>query len=137
MLNQVSKQNASGVGAAVTTQIGCDSNMVNWSIKINKRRRNSGTIALTAKSPDATTAEVVAKLWRSCCFNAATSTAATYYAYGKPIDALILTPTALDGTLKKFVLAMVIYDLRRWSSCSTARNCCIENFLLTEFCRRF
>ena len=36
MLNQVSKQNASGVGATVTTQIGCDSNMVKWSIKISK-----------------------------------------------------------------------------------------------------
>lgn len=101
MLNQVAKQSASGVGAAVTTQIAPDGNAVNWSIKINKDGATSGTIALTAKSPDATTAEVVYDNYGAAVvFNAATSTSATYYAYGKPIDALILTPTALDGTYK-------------------------------------
>lgn len=101
MLNQVAKQSASAILAGTTTTITADPNMVNWSIKINKDGATSGTIALTAKSPDATTAEVVYDNYGAdVVFNAATSTAATYYAYGKPIDALILTPTALDGTYK-------------------------------------
>lgn len=101
MLNQVAKQSASAILAGTTTTITADPNMVNWSIKINKDGATSGTIALTAKSPDATTAEVVYDNYGAAVvFNAATSTSATYYAYGKPIDALILTPTALDGTYK-------------------------------------
>ena len=101
MLNQVAKQNASGVGAAVTTQIGGDSNMVNWSIKINKDGATSGTIALTAKSPNAATAETVYDSYGAAIvFNCASSTPQTYYFTGKPVDLVILTPSALDSTYK-------------------------------------
>jgi len=101
MLNQVAKQNASGVGAAVTTQIAPDGNAVNWSIKINKDSATSGTIALTAISANATTAETVYDSYGAAVvFDAATSTAQTYYFTGKPVDLVILTPSALNGTYK-------------------------------------
>lgn len=101
MLNQVAKQSASAILAGTTTTITADPNMVNWSIKINKDGATSGTIALTAKSPNAATAETVYDSYGAAImFNCASSTPQTYYFTGKPVDLVILTPSALDGTYK-------------------------------------
>ena len=99
MLNQRATTATTEVAADVTTNIGTDSNMIGWSIKINKGTANSGTIALTAKSPGASTAEVVYDSYGAAIsFNAASSTAQTYYFNGQPVDMVTLTPSTLNGT---------------------------------------
>lgn len=99
MLNQRATTSMQTVAADVTTSIGTDANMIGWSIKINKGTATTGTIALTAKSPGASIAEVVYDSYGAAIsFNAASSTAQTYYFIGQPVDMVILTPTTLNGT---------------------------------------
>jgi hypothetical protein len=99
MLNQRATTNEQTVAAATITNVGTDKNCVSWSIKIGAGTATSGTVAMTAKSPGASSGEVVYDEFGSAIvFNAATSTAQTYYFSNKPVDMVILTPTALDGT---------------------------------------
>ena len=89
------------VAAGVTTQIGTDSNMVGWSIKINKGTATVGTLTLTAVSPGATTGEACSDDTKApIVFNCATSTAQTYFFPFQPADLVIITPSGLDGTYK-------------------------------------
>jgi len=99
MLNQVSKTSTQTVAAGVTTTIGTDPNAASWSIKLNKGTATSGTMALTAKGPGASTAETVYdQNGVAIVFNAASSTPQTYYFTNKPVDSIVITPTALNGT---------------------------------------
>ena len=100
MLNTVSPQKSTGIGASVTTSIYCDPNATRHQIKINKDGGTSGTLALTAKTRGADSAEVVYDQYGAAItFNLASSTAATYVIDGS-FDEFIITPTTLNGTYK-------------------------------------
>ena len=99
MLNQVSKMPMTSVLAGVTTEAPTDPNSTSWSIKINKGTATTGTVTLTAKSRGATTAETVYDSnGVAIVFNAASSTAQTYYFPNTPVDLVVMTPSTLDGT---------------------------------------
>ena len=100
MLYQTAPQSKSAIAAATTTQIFCDPNATRHQIKINKDGGTSGTLALTAKTRGADSAEVVYDQYGAAItFNLASSTAATYVIDGS-FDEFIITPTTLNGTYK-------------------------------------
>lgn len=100
MLQTVSPQKVTGIAAGTTTTIFCDPNATRHQIKINKDGGTSGTLALTAKTRGADSAEVVYDQYvAAITFNLASSTAQTYIIEGN-FDELIITPTALNGTYK-------------------------------------
>ena len=101
MLNTVTRQADDGIASGVTTVIKVDPNATGWSIKINKDGATSGTLALTGKSPGASTAETVYDQYGvAISFDCATGTSQTYRFADQPMDEVIITPTTLNGTYK-------------------------------------
>ena len=100
MQNTVTRQAKDAIGASTTTTIFCDPNATTHQIKINKDGATSGTLALTAKSAGSATAETMYdQNGAAIVFNCASSTAQTY-TFNNALDAIFITPSALDGTYK-------------------------------------
>ena len=100
MLTHPLEQKGTAIAAGTTTTIKCDPSAVKHQIKINKDGGTSGTLALTAKTRGADTAEVVYDHNRSALvYDLASSTSESYIIEGN-FDELIITPTALNGTYK-------------------------------------